>query len=159
MQKYAVVKVPSFLSSSEFCSTMHVNSRTVQVLITDTICTSVHRSSDTWCLHYLKLTQVMLFIAHCSCWPFQRMSFSTFVLMRTCSLIPRPNSMITGLGKRLTHKQNDFPVNHTLVRTYSNTYWLADSATPTQHVSNTRLSHFSCESPAPQDYGWHGLFL
>ena len=26
--------------------------------------------------------------------------------MHTCSLVPRPNTMITGLGTRLVHKQN-----------------------------------------------------
>ena len=38
--------------------------------------------------------------------------FSNFVRMRTCSLVPRPNSTVIDLGTRLVHKRNRELVDH-----------------------------------------------
>ena len=43
---------------------------------------------------------------HCGWCPLRRTPFSDFVSMRTCSLVPRPNTTIDGLGTRLVHKPN-----------------------------------------------------
>ena len=48
---------------------------------------------------------------------------------------------------------HDFPVNRTPVRTYLNTYWLADSATPTQClVATVTLLHPKMQLRVPRKY-------
>ena len=65
---------------------------------------TVRGSTTTQHLNGFKFTLVnKSYSKHCGCCPLRRMPFSNFGRMCTCSLVPRPKTMIIGLGTRLVH--------------------------------------------------------
>ena len=99
------MKVPFFVFFLSFLSRFNNDiSKTVWVLTVIL--------AQNWCLsHHGALRLLSVFLASnsscsiksCGYYPLQRTPFSNFVCMCTCSLVPRPNTTIIGLGTRLVH--------------------------------------------------------
>ena len=102
VSKSAIFVILSFLLRLLFkqryltnCLSTHRHFSTKLILITTQSSTNNQR------LHSFNFTLVKKSHSqHCGCCPLRRTPFSNVVCMRTCSLVPMPNTTIIGLGTR-----------------------------------------------------------